>query len=513
MQPKARKLPVPFSLAQSSRWLDRRSPERWVILAVTLLCLIIGLLGLPTTGALFLIGVGLLIYVTVWLYQATHFIDAHISAKVGIARGWKVHSKVYPLYKYVDLYRAAQRMSEQQSCSVELCSQHQMPLGAILHGHLHPSVRLLNTAASIARKIGYEQEAFLPVDTFWLIPPQAGAAHTAAIIRIWHPSRMSPIHLEVATPRPHEAEQILEQIGELASAHSIYRNRLIRVVFGAEVSTEYGDDEHLEPMDLMFYKETPIRDADIILDETHRAIIERTIIDFHQRREQLKQLGLPAKRGVLFYGPPGTGKTYTCKYIAQQLEGATAIVVTGHALLHMKAICAIAKMLQPAFVLLEDVDLVFSHRDNNAYNTVLGEFIDQLDGFGDTDQIIFILTTNVIDRIETAIKDRPGRVSQCIYFGPPSAPLRRRYLDVLVQPYDAASVDLQRIVSQTEGVSQAFLKELVFRTIQIASHQIATNGAALRLTDDFFASALHDMTQGSGSAAHRIIGFRMDPAR
>jgi hypothetical protein len=54
---------------------------------------------------------------------------------------------------------------------------------------------------------------------------------------------------------------------------------------------------------------------------------------------------------------------------------------------------------------------------------VLGEFIDQLDGFGDTDE-----------RIESAIKDRPGRVSQCIYFGPPSATLRRRYLDALIQP-------------------------------------------------------------------------------
>ena len=57
---------------------------------------------------------------------------------------------------------------------------------------------------------------------------------------------------------------------------------------------------------------------------------------------------------------------------------------------------------------------------------MLGEFIDQLDGFGDTDQVIFILTTNAIERIESAIKDRPGRVSQCVYFGPPSAALRQR---------------------------------------------------------------------------------------
>ena len=263
-------------------------------------------------------------------------------------------------------------------------------------------------------------------------------------------------------------------------------------------------------MDLLFYKEQPIAERDIILDEAHREVIERTIVDFHQRRAQLQELGLPGKRGVLFYGPPGTGKTYTCKYIAQRLATATTIVVTGHALMRMKAICAIARMLQPALVLLEDVDLVFAHRDNNAYNTVLGEFIDQLDGFGDTDQIIFILTTNAIERIESAIKDRPGRVSQCVYFGPPSAALRQRYLEALIKPYDAAAVDSARLIGQTEGVSQAFLKELVFRAVQVASAHTAHNGAALRLTDEDFATALHEMTSGSGRTAQRIIGFRID---
>ncbi|HET9221305.1 MAG TPA: ATP-binding protein [Roseiflexaceae bacterium] len=179
----------------------------------------------------------------------------------------------------------------------------------------------------------------------------------------------------------------------------------------------------------------------------------------------------------------------------------------------MKAVCAIAKMLQPALVLLEDVDLVFAHRENNAYNTVLGEFIDQLDGFGDTDQLTFILTTNAIERIETAIKDRPGRVSQCIYFGPPGAALRQRYLDSLLRPYDAAGVNVQRLVSQTEGVSQAFLKELVFRAIQLASGEDGQHDGALVLLDAHFDTALHDMTIGSGRAAHRIIGFRMDADR
>jgi hypothetical protein len=497
-------------LHQTLRWLDPVYPGRRLGLAIMVVGLIYGLSGLPEASIGLYFGVPLLLYYAVWLYNALHFVDAQIRATVGEPRAWPVHRKVYPLYKFVDIHRAAQMFAGQQPRSVELRSAHPYVLGAILRGLPRAAGRHLNTPTSIPRKIGYEQETYLPIDTFWLFPPHAGAA---GVIRVQLMTTNGMVALEVAAPRAVDATRMLDTIAELASQHSIYRNRMIRVVFGPEVPSDYGDDESMEPLDLVFYKETPIAEADIILDEAQRALIERTIVDFHARRDELLPLGLPSKRGVLFYGPPGTGKTYTCKYIASRLDAATTLVVTGHALLHMKAICAVAKMLQPALVLLEDVDLVFSHRENNAYNTVLGEFIDQLDGFGDTDQIIFILTTNAIDRIESAIKDRPGRVSQCIYFGPPSVVLRRRYLDTLVQPYACASLNLTHVVAKTEGVSQAFLKELVFRAVQIASGSHGANGAGLHLTDDHFATALHDMTNGGGQAAHKIIGFRMDVDR
>jgi hypothetical protein len=506
-------VPLATAIRQTLRWLDPVYPGRRLGLAAVTVCLIGGLIGQPATNILIVIGLGLLVYFAIWLYTALHFIDVHIRATVGDPRGWSVHTKVYPLYKFVDIQRAAQRFTGQQPHVVELCSEHLFGLGTILHGLARTAGRRLNTATSVPRKIGYEQETYLPIDTFWLIPPQPDAPHRAAVIRVHLTARNGLVLLEAATPRAEDAKQMLDTIAELASAHSIYRNHMIRMVFGPEVHSDYGDDESLDPIDLLFYKESPIADADIILDDTLRDLLQRTIIDFHQQRDQLRQLGLPGKRGVLFYGPPGTGKTYTCKYIATRLASATTIVVTGHALLHMKAICAIAKMLQPALVLLEDVDLVFAHRENNAYNTVLGEFIDQLDGFGDTDQIIFILTTNAIERIEAAIKDRPGRVSQCIYFGAPTESLRRRYLDALLQPYAATSVNVQRLVTQTDGVSQAFLKELVFRAVQLAVGQNGYHGDAIGLTDDHFATALRDMTHGSGRAAHRIIGFQMDGDR
>jgi len=40
-----------------------------------------------------------------------------------------------------------------------------------------------------------------------------------------------------------------------------------------------------------------------------------------------------------------------------------------------------------------------------------------MDGLRPHEDVGFVLTTNAIDRIEAAIKDRPGRISQCIHMG------------------------------------------------------------------------------------------------
>jgi ATP-dependent 26S proteasome regulatory subunit len=52
-----------------------------------------------------------------------------------------------------------------------------------------------------------------------------------------------------------------------------------------------------------------------------------------------------------------------------------------------------------------------------------------MDGLRPHEEIGFVLTTNAIERLEAAVKDRPGRISQCIYFGPPNEELRGRYLE------------------------------------------------------------------------------------
>jgi hypothetical protein len=88
--------------------------------------------------------------------------------------------------------------------------------------------------------------------------------------------------------------------------------------------------------------------------------------------------------------------------------------VAGNALLQVRSVFHLARMLQPSLVVLEDVDLIFSSREINLYSSVLGELLNQMDGLRPHEDVGVVLTTNAIDRVEAAIRLpfllRPTRV-------------------------------------------------------------------------------------------------------
>jgi ATP-dependent 26S proteasome regulatory subunit len=125
------------------------------------------------------------------------------------------------------------------------------------------------------------------------------------------------------------------------------------------------------------------------------------------------------------------------------------------------------------------------------------------------DPINVVMTTNAIDRVEAAVKDRPGRISQCIFFGPPSAELRRRYLEAQLRDHDAHGVDLDEVVKRTDGATQAYLKELSHRALQFALEAgRTTDEHLLRPTTTDFTAALGEINSFDSKAARSITGFR-----
>ena len=107
------------------------------------------------------------------------------------------------------------------------------------------------------------------------------------------------------------------------------------------------------------------------------------------------------------------------------------LLVTGGGMGLIPQACAMARALQPAIVVLEDVDLVAEERtrQNKGCNAVLFELLNEMDGLEEDADVVFILfTTNRADLLEPALASRPGRVDQAFEIPAPDAKCRARLL-------------------------------------------------------------------------------------
>ena len=438
-------------------------------------------------------------------------IDKRLAAEIAPARlqQFRVSSKELPSYRFVDLFHAIESYAGCGNRLRVIESQHDESLNSLLHAKRERwRSRRITRSGNTAWPTGPGEETYFPVDRFWIFQSEA-ERREQVIIRLRYSALAERAILEVANGQSVLAEQCMRTIIDRSVADSIYRNQILELSFEAGTKDEYGDIERPERLRVLFKALEKVNDSDIVIDEAVRQMLWRNVIDLHLRRAVLKANGVPVRRGVLLYGPPGTGKTFACRYLCGKLPETTRVIVTGTALLQVTQIFSLARMFQPSLVILEDVDLVFASRQVNLYSSVLGELLDQMDGLRPYEDISFILTTNAIDRMEAAIKDRPGRISQCIFFGPPKPELRGRYLLHYLRQYQVSQLDLEDLVQQSEGATQAFLKEWVHRAVQIASERLGEATSELELRNNDFRCAMDEMKRFSEGSTARIIGFHV----
>lgn len=242
---------------------------------------------------------------------------------------------------------------------------------------------------------------------------------------------------------------------------------------------------------------------DIVLPEKTLALIERNTVGFVRDASRLAQLGLSVKKGVLLFGPPGTGKTLVVRWLAGSLEGYTKIIVAaGHYGL-LEETLAIARALQPALVVLEDIDLIGGHRDGPwTGGTTLNLLLNEMDGLAPEARLLFVLTTNRPEVLEPALAARPGRVDQAIEIGLPGETERRllvkRYAGGLRVPEELALETAKRV----GRASPAFIKELMRR----AAQAMLERGGEQALEPRDVERAREDMLGAGGRFGARMLG-------
>src|SRR6266567_3404112 len=313
--------------------------------------------------------------------------------------------------------------------------------------------------------------------------------------------RPAGTHVEVAVlPGEgglHLARRLLDEVEVLVRQTATYRGKVISL----EAADRYSGHGGL----LRVHKLRSVCREDVILPEKTLRLLDRNIGDFIRQRGKLQKLGMPIKKGLLFYGPPGTGKTHTIHYLASQLPDHTTLLITAEQVALLDHYFQLARFLQPAMVVIEDVDLIARAREQMhgpCEESLLNKLLNEMDGLREDAAVLFVLTTNRPEHLETALASRPGRIDQAIEFPLPDDRGRRQLIRLYScgLPISEKIVDL--VVRRTERGSAAFIKELMRRTAQF--HIQDGDHGPLRV--DHVNDALEEMLFSGGSLNAKLLG-------
>jgi ATP-dependent Clp protease adapter protein ClpS len=261
---------------------------------------------------------------------------------------------------------------------------------------------------------------------------------------------------------------------------------------------------------LMVHKLPPVRREDVILPEATLKLLDRNVIGFVEGREQLRRFGQSTRKGILLYGPPGTGKTHTIRYLATNLPGHTTLIITAAQVAWLSHYMSLARLLQPAMVVIEDVDLIARARENigPCEESLLNRLLNEMDGLKEDADILFVLTTNRPEQLESALSSRPGRVDQAIEVPLPDDINRGKLVRLYGKGLPIDTEVISEAVQRTEGVSAAFIKELMRRVAQVS---IGRDGGATVHTGDL-SEALDEMLFASGKLNIKLLGGALEMA-
>ena len=310
----------------------------------------------------------------------------------------------------------------------------------------------------------------------------------------------SGTRIEIAVPAGADGAEFVQRcFSELESAVNA-----ARCYRGKVLSLDGDADYRGRTRGVMVHKLPSVQREDVILTEATLKLLDRNVLNFVGSRPQLRALGQSTRKGILLYGPPGTGKTHTIRYLASNLPGHTTLIITAAQVALLAQYMNLARLLQPTMVVIEDVDLIA--RDRNQMGpceeSLLNRLLNEMDGLKEDADIVFILTTNRPEQLESALASRPGRIDQAIEVPLPDEVGRKKLVQLYGRGLPLGDAIVNEAALRTKGVSAAFIKELMRR---IAQASIARDGGTSVESDDI-GEALDDMLFAGGKLNVTLLG-------
>jgi mitochondrial chaperone BCS1 len=170
----------------------------------------------------------------------------------------------------------------------------------------------------------------------------------------------------------------------------------------------------------------------VILEPGEKEYLVQDVTQFRKSRGRYERLGIPYHRGYLLYGPPGTGKTSLVSALAAHF-GLSIYTVNLPDFTDRRLMSAVNQVPANSVLLFEDIDCMNGSQSRAGTDSdrrekgpetaasqqngvTLSGLLNVLDGFYAPTGVLFVMTTNHIEKLDEALL-RPGRIDYKLYLG------------------------------------------------------------------------------------------------
>ncbi|CAG9531727.1 unnamed protein product [Cercopithifilaria johnstoni] len=286
-------------------------------------------------------------------------------------------------------------------------------------------------------------------------------------------------------------QELINKIHAKGNSNESLQNRQTTVNGGCGVTSKregWKADESLKNLDDNIINIIEAEWTDVSgLEPAKKALKEIIVLPF-LRPDIFKGIRAPPK-GVLLFGPPGTGKTMIGRCVASQCKATffniAASSITskwvGEGEKLVRALFAIARVLQPSVVFIDEIDSLLTSRNESEHESsrrIKTEFLIHLDGVATvSDERILILgATNRPQELDSAVK---RRFAKRLYIGLPCESARIQMIQSLLsdQKHDLSDDDVQCIAKLTNGYSGADMKQLCSEAAMVPVRNIVDSSS------------------------------------
>jgi len=173
----------------------------------------------------------------------------------------------------------------------------------------------------------------------------------------------------------------------------------------------------------------------VVLEAGDKEQLVEDVTRFRNAKERYSRLGVPYHRGYFLYGPPGTGKTSLVSALAAHF--ALSVYCLNLTEFNDRSLmAAVSQIPKDTVLLFEDIDSMKSGQARHATmssvepqvetkpkeagaannGVTLSGLLNVLDGFFAPTGVLFMMTTNRIETLDSALL-RPGRIDYKLYLG------------------------------------------------------------------------------------------------